>query len=204
MAQDQCTAGDVSTGCEQVDGAQHAAEHAHDAALLRALQSKYQTLHALRLQDTPEAVPRARFAALAAAFPGALRELDRVPLSLIEQRLSSIEAVLAGRARLQQWMRLQLAYHGFMRAVLRIRRSLLAAESHDHAADPLTQLSALAYVPAPDEPALARFDAVALATLRKPPRGRLNPWVLAQVAQDHGVSVQVVEAAFFSPDSGAQ
>jgi hypothetical protein len=171
--------------------------------LLRALQSKYQTLYALRVQGTPSAVPRATFAALAAEFPGALRELDRLPLEAIELRLRALDAVLEGGAPAEPWMQLQIAYHGFMRAVLRIRRALLALRIHHHELEPAQHwLERVAYVAAPGEPVLARFDAAMLRTICRPPQGRLNPWVMEQVALDHAVTVEVVERALLGPRGG--
>jgi hypothetical protein len=166
-------------------------------SLVHALRDKYQTLRALRLQ-THEVAPRAELAALAARFPGALRELDRLPLDVIEARLGAIDAVVRGAAEPQSWMRLQVAYHGFMRAALRIRRLLAAAEARA-GQDAITYLARIGYTPALDEPALERFDDEALATIAKPPRGRLNPWVIAQVARDHGVHQDLVIAALFHP-----
>jgi hypothetical protein len=164
--------------------------------LLQALQNKYRTLHDLRVQDAPANVTRATFAALSAAFPGALRELDRVPMSVLLERNAAIAAVLAGSAEPEPWMQLQSAYHGFMRAVLRIRRGLRERALHDFT-DPQHCLCAVAYVPAADEPAAERFDRELLTKLWKPPSGRLNPLVMKQVAADHGVSVDVLERALF-------
>jgi hypothetical protein len=166
-------------------------------ALLAALASKYRTLHALRVQLQPLATAalRVQLASLAAAFPGALRELDQLPLELIALRLAAIQRVLAQAAEPDTWMRLQIAYHGFMRAVLRIRRGLRARGAT--VIDARSELEALAYTPAEDEPPASRFDLLALQTIRKPPAGRLNPWVMAQVAKDCGVSVEAVHEALF-------
>lgn len=166
--------------------------------LLRALHAKYQTLYELRVQGTPSAVPRATFATLAAEFPGVLRELDRLPLRAIEQRRDALAAVLTGHAPIVSWMQLQIAYHGFMRAALRIRRALLARQIESF--DPPERCLELArYVPELGEPALGRFDAHMLRAIRRPPQGRLNPWVLEQVARDHAVTPNVVECALFDP-----
>jgi hypothetical protein len=94
-------------------------------------------------------------------------------------------------------MVLQLGYHGFMRAVLRIRRLLLERERRA-ATTVGEELEPLAYVAAPDEPPLDRFDAQALAVIRRPPRGRLNPWVLEQVARDYAVAEACIEDALWA------
>jgi hypothetical protein len=166
--------------------------------LLRALHGKYVRLHALRVSAAPAHAERVRpeLAELARTYPGALRELDRLPLETIAARLAAIDAVLANASEPAQWMRLQLAYHGFMRAVLRLRRGLLAYAQPLEVASVV--LAVLDYQPALDEPPSARFDLGALQLIKKPPHGRLNPWVLAQVAADHGVSVAVVHDALFA------
>jgi hypothetical protein len=166
---------------------------------VHALRAKYQTLRSLRVQSHAVA-PRAELSALAARFPGALRELDCLPLAVIEARLCALDAVLRDGSEPESWMHLQVAYHGFMRATLRIRRLLAAAtEARAHEEDPSSYLGRLGYVPALDEPAPQRFDHTALMTIAKPPRGRLNPWVIAQVARDHAVSDEVVLQALFHP-----
>lgn len=167
-----------------------------DPQLIRALCGKYEKLCELR-QRQSDVAPRAELVALAAAFPGALRELDCLPWEELERRLAALHAVVAGTAQVERWMVLQIGYHGFMRAVLRIRRLLLEQERQ-------AQAQPLAYSPALDEPALARFDAEALAAIRMPPRGRLNPWVVAQVARDHAVTEACIENALWAPQCGAR
>jgi uncharacterized protein YjiS (DUF1127 family) len=162
---------------------------------LARLRDKYQALRALRVTRV-EIAPRAEMSALAAAFPGALRELDRVPLPLIEQRLASLQAVVEGREPERTWMTLQIAYHGFMRAVLRLRRALLSVSDHD-LSDSHACLQRLAYIPASDEPPLERLDTTALSIIRNPPGGRLNPWVMEQVARDLAVCPADIELALF-------
>jgi hypothetical protein len=160
-----------------------------DPRLIRALCGKYEKLCDLRQRQQTDVAPRAEMVALAAAFPGALRELDCLPLEELERRAAALRAVLEGGAEVERWMVLQIRYHGFMRAVLRIKRLMLAQDS--------SEPQPLAYTPALDEPALERFDAEALAAIRKPPRGRLNPWVLTQVAREHAVTEACIENALW-------
>lgn len=167
-----------------------------DPRLLRALCGKYEKLCELR-QRQSDVAPRAELVALAAAFPGALRELDCLPWEELERRSAALHAVVAGTARAERWMVLQIGYHGFMRAVLRIRRLLLEGARQD-------QQQPLEYSPALDEPPLERFDAEALAAIRNPPRGRLNPWVVAQVARDHAVPETCIENALWTTHFAAR
>jgi len=166
--------------------------------LLSALRHKYQTLVALRgaVSARAEIAPRDELAALATAFPGALRELDRLPMASLEARLRALELALAEHAEPEPWMWLQAGYHGFMRAVLRIRR--LSRGRPALIVDVASELAALAYEPADDEPPAQRFGLADLIAIRRPPRGRLNPWVIEQVARDHGVTPEHVEIALFS------
>jgi hypothetical protein len=168
------------------------------AELILGLRDKYQALLVLRVHKT-DVAPRAEMAALAAAYPGALRELDQLPLPVIERRLAALRAVAAGSAHVERWMTLQLAYHGYMRAVLRLRRALLASGERSFA-DPLACLRRHAYTAALDEPEPAWFTEPVLQSIVRPPRGRLNPWVMQQVARDQSVSAQDVLKALFSVD----
>ncbi|HKP61218.1 MAG TPA: hypothetical protein VJV78_31025 [Polyangiales bacterium] len=162
--------------------------------LLSGLLDKYTRL--LRLRSVPDALPpRDELRSLARQFPGSLRELDRLPLPLIEARLRELEQVLAEGREPTQWMRLQVSYHGFMRATLRIKRWSRAWPEEQEAAQ--AELAAR-YVPAPDEPALGFFDAEVLELIRNPPAGRLNPFVLAAVARVHGTTAEDVGKALLA------
>ena len=162
--------------------------------LLLALADKYRVMRRMRdeAQLCEMAAARRDMAALAARFPGALRELDELPPALLETRLHAIEVAIE-QAEPQRWMLLQAGYHGFMRAALRIRRLIRAYDG------PLSllELAGACYVPAEDEPPLARFGQAELGVIAKPPGGRLNPWVFAQVARDHDTSPEAVRSALF-------
>jgi hypothetical protein len=156
---------------------------------LRGLADKYARFHTLRSRGSPESVPRSELAALAQAFPGALRALHRMPPEVLAERRESLDAVLTGRGHAQPWMELELAHHGFTRAVLRIRALLEggpASELPLHA-------GVLGYRAAPGEPAAERFDRRALALIVDPPHGRLEAWVMTELARDHGVPAADLE-----------
>jgi hypothetical protein len=160
---------------------------------LSGLLDKYRRL--LRLRSVRAvAPPRAELRALSLAYPGALRELDQLPLDAIEARLSELEHTLAQGAPPELWMRLQVSYHGYMRAALRIKR--WARRWPDDAVAAALEL-AQRYVPAADEPPIESLDAATLSTICSPPQGRLNPVVLAAVARLHGVHPEQVQRALF-------
>jgi hypothetical protein len=161
--------------------------------LVAALADKYRRLLALRLGADAQP-PVAELRALARQFPGALRELDQLPLEVIRVRLAALESVVTGDGALEQWMMLQASYHGVMRATLRIKRW---SRSWSREPDSAARELAARYVPAPDEPAVDFFDAAVLLTIRDPPGGRLNPLVLAAVARLHGVDADHVRRALF-------
>lgn len=170
--------------------------HPPSLQLLSRLADKYRRLICLR-NETVSEPPRAELRSLAREFPGSLRELDRLPLAMLHARLDALEAVLGRGAEPQAWMRLQVSYHGFMRATLRVKRW-----SRDWPAEPDEAQRALAarYVAAADEPALGFFDAETIRAIRKPAFGRLNPFVLASVARFHGTTPEaVVEALLYPP-----
>lgn len=161
--------------------------------LLSGLVDKYRRL--LHLRSVSHVLPpRDELRSLARQFPGSLRELDRLPLPAIHQRLAALEQVVADGAEPALWMRLQVSYHGIMRATLRVKRWSRAWPE-----EPAAALAALAerYVPAADEPELGFFGDETLRSIRRPPAGRLQPLVLAAVARLHGTTPEVVESSLF-------
>jgi hypothetical protein len=119
--------------------------------VLYGLVDKYERL--LRLRTVPTAVPpRDELRSLARQFPGALRELDRLPLERIEARLRAVQRVLAEAGEPEAWMQIQVSYHGYMRAALRVKRW-----ARGWPVEPAAALLAFTakYVPAADEPGLA-------------------------------------------------
>jgi hypothetical protein len=166
------------------------------AETVRALRDKYREIKRLRDADAAGLIadPRREMAALAQRFPGALRELDELPMDQIEARLFALEQLSASVDAVPEWVRLQIGYHGCMRAVLRIKR--MAADVGDDASALLHAL-ALQYQPAADEPPLASFDRAAVDAILRPADGRLNPWVYARVAAACGVEPDAVRRALF-------
>lgn len=165
-------------------------------AALTGLRDKYAKLIALRLAAAAgsDADPRSEMAELAARFPGALRELDRRPLQELHARLEALQAALCDAGPEPPWAELQAAYHGTMRAVLRLRPALRACASEAEADACLR----LRYAPlAEDEPARDEIDEALVAGLWRPPGGRLNPVVLRFLARTRGIPTDGLEHALF-------
>lgn len=176
--------------------------------MIAVLRDKYLEIKRLRVEDQACAArglahdPKVAMAALARRFPGALRELDELPMASIDARLAELEAALVAHA-VPEWAALQVAYHGTYRLALRIkRRSARKGPLDDAALDrAIAELCALAAgraaAEAPDEPALAELDLADLRAILRPAGGRLHPWVLGYVARAAGVSpLRVAEALF--------
>lgn len=159
------------------------------------LRDKYREIKRLREVDAcaDKLEARTHMAALAQRFPGALRELDRLPMRVIDDRLTQLDRFLERGEPLPAWAPLQISYHGLMRAALRIKRMFAGQSS---VAPVLAELASR-YLPAPDEPPLASFDLQALEAILKPAAGRLNPWAYARVAAEHQVPIERVREAFF-------
>jgi hypothetical protein len=100
-----------------------------DLAALRALAAKYRELAALRhARERGEPPPeREVFRKLAAAHPGALYELDTLPLPEIERRAEGLERAVTGLGPLEPWMRWMVRYHQLVRDELSARRRRRAA-----------------------------------------------------------------------------
>src|SRR5262245_5277212 len=95
---------------------------AHTAAALTRLHHKYEALADLRrARARGEPIPpKAVFKALADEFPGALYELDRLPLEDIDARRAALaEAIAGGPAA--PWMTTMAMYHALYRAALQVK-----------------------------------------------------------------------------------
>jgi hypothetical protein len=84
-----------------------------DPALL-ALARKYRAMAGIRRAGS---TPRSELRALAAEFPGALRELDNLPLDVIDARADALES-----GRSEPWMAPLARCHGLLRAALWLKR----------------------------------------------------------------------------------
>jgi hypothetical protein len=151
------------------------------------LLAKYEEMLRMRLADeaSPGGDPRREMAALAARFPGALRELDESPLPAIGDRIEELSRCIAGEAQPAPWMRATAMFHRLMRGALAAKRWLGARRAVDpeltRAFHDEIRTSAFA-----DD---ARAWAPDLARVAAPPRGKLTALVFERVAQQMGVTV---------------
>lgn len=82
------------------------------------LRAKYEEMLALRRTDDGSYDPRARMAALAARFPGALREIDTLPLDEIEHRIEALTHAERDPSHAKPWMKAQSRFHALTREAL--------------------------------------------------------------------------------------
>jgi hypothetical protein len=177
--------------------------------MIAVLREKYREIKRLRVVDAEHVAsghahdPKPEMAALARKFPGALRELDELPMEQIDERLAALDEALALNC-VPDWAALQVAYHGTYRFALRIkrlsaRRGALDDEALARAIQRLLEQAASERTAAePDEPRLADFDAAALHAILRPEGGRLHLWVLRHVAHGLGVAPAAVSQALFA------
>jgi hypothetical protein len=174
-------------------------------AELRALRDKYErmdrlrSLHA-RARNEPAFVepdPREEMAALARSFPGALREIDELPLDVIRTRIDELAAAEADASRITPWMKAHARFHALARGALAAKRWL--------AGRPLTPelVESYARFVATMTDARAATDAAAwtsdLAAIAKPPRGRLMELVFARLAVELAIDVTAARGLVVAP-----
>jgi hypothetical protein len=137
-----------------------------------ALTDKYQQLLELRRarERGEPPPPRLVFQRLAARFPGALRELDRMPMPTLERRIAELALARASGVT-RDWMAISASYHELLRFALRYKGK------------------------APDLTALpAGCDREFLDRLAEPPGGRVVPLVCGAIARVLGREVADVVA----------
>jgi hypothetical protein len=157
---------------------------------LRALREKYAAILVLReahgSPDEPD--PRAALGALAARFPGALREIDELPLETIRTRIAALDGALGDATKIERWMIAQSLFHRLARGALAVKRWLVrkpGATSADVRRDGALDDEARAW--ADDVDAIAR-----------PPRGRVMDLVHARVARELGVTDEEARLLVFT------
>jgi hypothetical protein len=152
-----------------------------DAEVRAALRDKYQRMLALRAaEEAGEARDGLAIRALAAYYPGALRELDRAPLQILRGRLALLESPVTDA--LPDWAEPTLTWHRQLRWALEVRRAAGSDRCRDRA-----------------RPVFARehdhlgFRLAELETLMNPPGGRLSRWLLSRMASERGMATADLE-----------
>jgi len=158
---------------------------------LLALEAKYAQMESLRrARDRGEPIPeRQVFKALAERFPGVLRELDTLPLDVIEKRRQLLAEAIAGGV-VESWMAWMVAYHGLMRAALWIK--LRTAKQPDVTTERMVFLRR----GLTNEFGFG-LDEAFVVEVARPRAGRLNAVVLARLADMFGVSAAEIRKALF-------
>ena len=151
------------------------------------LARKYRALVELRhaRAHTGETAARHTLLALARAYPGALRELDRTPLLLLEARRAACKRVLSGDDVEAPWMAWMCAYHEHLGVAFALKRAARAGGATPAEAAELAEC-----VERLGGPTYAR-------ALLAPPGGRVVPVVLAQLASRFDVPRATLETALF-------
>lgn len=158
---------------------------------LLALDGKYAQIEALRrARERGEEVPeRTVFKELAAQFPGALRELDMLPMSVIEARRQALARVLGGDS-IEPWMAWIVTYHALMRIALWIK--LRTAKQPD-----VTMDRAAFLVRGIEREFGFGVEEQFVVDVARPHAGRLNAVVLGRLEKLFGVSASEIREAIF-------
>ncbi len=146
---------------------------------LAQLARKYRALGELRQGAHHAPAIPSGLRELSREFPGALRELDMLPLDEIHRRAEALEAAArAGHA--EPWMEWLCAYHAAMRAALHVKRRLAGARGIDGQ-------SALELAREASRAAGYPCDSDFVHAVARPRAGRLNTVVFERIEADFGV-----------------
>ncbi len=139
-----------------------------------ALARKYRVMSELRAAGAGDETPeeRAALRALAAEFPGALRELDTLTSDEIAIREQALADAASG-GPVENWMAWMHGYHLLMRDALRVRRGT--------ASD---------------------IDARFAAAVRRPPSGRIMSAVFERLSELFGEPQKLIWDTLFPPRKG--
>jgi hypothetical protein len=138
-----------------------------------ALARKYAALVELRRRRDQGGDPSGGGAlrALAAEFPGCLRELDTLGIVELERRARVTRAASDGADAAEPWVAWIAAYHELMRAALALRD--------------------------PSRAATITVDAAFAAAVRSPPHGRIGVVVLRALSARFAIPAATISAALF-------
>jgi hypothetical protein len=159
---------------------------------LIALARKYRTLSELRRATFQlTSFDERRLARqLAREFPGALRELDIMPLAEIERRADALAAAARGGPA-EAWMEWMVAYHRTMRAALAIQRLLLGRRT-------VREERAIVIAFDVSHESGVRCDVEFVRELASPSRGRIHSVVFRRLSIELGATPSAIQGALFA------
>ncbi len=155
------------------------------------LREKFVILEELRdarALDPGGDVPREALRALAHRFPGALREIERVPREVLKARRETLDRVLRGEDE-PRWAVAQRRFHAELRGALAVKRMLgrtlrSARELEEGLVGHAFAEDAARWVARANE-------------LLEPPSGRIEPLVVAEVARALGATLAECRTLLF-------
>jgi hypothetical protein len=162
---------------------------------LEMLREKYAELRLLRTSALSRQQAQPRLIRLAARFPGALRELDALPLEAVDARLDALADVLAGRRTREPWMDATARFHALFRGAL-------AAKRWQAKAPPAARRDRARFERDHDDPEILQW-AGALDTIAAPPSGRLTAAILSRMSSEHACSIDEVRSLVLASRKGA-
>jgi hypothetical protein len=164
---------------------------------LEALCHKYAELVRLRrlAETAPEHDPRGDLGRLAARYPGALREIDELPLAELQARFDALVRARAGQGPIAEWMGALACFHRLARGALFAKRWLRGRREIDPAMRAAYR-EACATIDAPEE-ALVWADA--LERIARPPSGRLMHLVFEALARALDIPEERARTLVLSP-----
>ena len=134
---------------------------------LKALREKYEEMLRLR-RETDGSDPRRRMADLASRFPGALREIDDLPLASIEARVHALGVAEEG-GEAAAWMEAIHLFHTLTRGALCAKKWLSRPQGDRHRCPGRFRARPIGALLGEDAGAWSND----LAQLADPPRGRV-------------------------------
>lgn len=133
--------------------------------------------------------PRSALSELAARFPGALREIDELPMEVLSARLSALAAAEEDSSRVEPWMMAMDAFHRLTRGALAAKRWLDGKKEVDAGLRAAFAASAL--------PEDAQVWADDLHRVAAPPDGRITVLVYERIAVTFGISAAEAKTLVF-------
>jgi hypothetical protein len=158
-----------------------------DREALLNLHVKYMEMRRLRILaiESPTTDPKDSMAELAARFPGALREIDELPLLEIDAKLSALSSATSDPTHIEPWMEATARFHELTRGALVVKR-WLAGKKDVNAAE-RAEFERIARDLPHGSDALAWCDD--LDAIANPPRGKVTDLVFARIARELSVTV---------------